>query len=261
MKKTINAAVLQFSPILHQPQRNMERVRELLKNEEEKLTSLDLLLLPESFILGPIQKLKLNDAKEAQKVGLKGLAEMAEKWGFYLLGGTMPEVEEEDIYNTAFLFNPAGELIDAYRKVHLYSLGEFREGEIYTPGSEVRALRTELASIGLGICYELRFPRIFQSLREEGVEIICAPATWDYPVYEQWGLLNRTRALEVQAYLLAANITGNYPLSWFFGGSMAVSFKGQVMASMAEEEGLLFSSFDLDALRDYRREYPYYQDY
>jgi omega-amidase len=258
MKDFINVSIIQTEPLNLQVSDNIKQIERLIDNNKY-LKDADLITLPEYFASGLVFNLE-----EAFEIGEKAknlLKYLAKEFNSYVVGGTLPEVVEDKIYNSSFIYNRQGEIIDVYRKIHLYSFDEFAENTIFNPGKEDKVIDTDFAKLGVAVCYDLRFSDLFMKLRDKGAEIIVIPATWDYPFYEQWGILTRCRAVENQAYILATNITGKNNISWFFGNSKLIDYRGNVIKSLNEEPGILHERINLRKLREYRNRYPYINDY
>jgi predicted amidohydrolase len=181
------------------------------------------------------------------------------KFHLYLLGGTIPEVSEEKIYNTSFFLSPFGEILGFYRKRILFPL--LREDKYFTPGSGIQCLKTPWGKMGVMICYELRFPAGFQELRLQGARVVFVPAQFPRPRESHWVTLLRARAIENQYYIVACNRVGEDSSSLsYFGNSMIVDPWGEVLLQAREKETVLSLEVELSLVEKIRSEFPLYQD-
>ena len=165
------------------------------------------------------------------------------------------ERKDEKLYNTAVLLDPEGKLIGSYRKSHLLSFRS-QERDLLTPGEEITVLSTTIGTIGLAICYDLRFPELFRAMSERGAEVFLIAACWPSVRSEAWDCLCRARAAENQAIVVACTATGKS----LVGRSMVVDPWGVKVAALGGEEGILRSELDLKALRKFRKEFPAWRE-
>jgi omega-amidase len=133
----------------------------------------------------------------------------------------------EKVYNTAYLID-RGSLAGSYRKLHLFSLmGEDRSLD---SGDSIMVANTSIGKIGAMICYDLRFPELARRLALEGADIIVVPGEWPKPREEHWRTLLKARAIENQLFVIAANCCGVVGKLDFFGQSLVIGPKGEILA-------------------------------
>jgi len=166
-------------------------------------------------------------------------------------------------FNTTCVFGPDGRLLARYRKIHLFDVDlpgqvAVRESETRTPGAEPVVVPTELGTLGLSICYDLRFPELYRRLAQAGAELLLVPSAFTAPTgAAHWEVLLRARAIENQCYVLAANQTGTSPHGFAdYGNSLLVDPWGIVLARAGTNEGILLADIDRERLRRIRRELP-----
>jgi predicted amidohydrolase len=192
-------------------------------------------------------------------------AALARRYGVYLHGGSM--VEQTDIpgkyANTATVFNPNGEMIAKYRKIHLFDIDipgrvTAKESDSVAPGDEVVTVEIEGISFGLAICYDLRFPEIFRLLALSGAEVLCNPAAFTlYTGKDHWEVLLRARAIENQAWMLAPAQWGrSEPNAACYGRSMVVDPWGTVTAQASDGVGVVVTEIDTALVTKMRTEVP-----
>lgn len=216
----------------------------------------DLIVLPELWNTGFMSfDQYLQAAETADGKTLAAMKEMAKETGAYLHTGSFLLKEGDDIYNASFLLSPAAEVIGEYRKIHLFGFNS-RESEILTPGERICVIKTPLGNIGLATCFDLRFPELFRHMVDRGAEILLVCSAWPYPRLEHWLLLNRTRAIENQCFLVSANSTGGNRGVAFVGHSMIVDPWGTVLAGCGDGETIARTRIDIGGVRDSRERFP-----
>jgi len=193
------------------------------------------------------------------------LAALARELGIHLQAGSIVErIEgERRCYNTALLFAPSGELLGKYRKIHLFDVeipGQVsaRESEARKPGDQVVVVAAEIASIGLSVCYDLRFPELYRRLVGAGAEILCVPSAFTFPTgAAHWETLVRARAIENQCYVIAPDQYGTSPNGYRdYGNSLIVDPWGTVIARASEGEGVIVAELRPEVLARVRKELP-----
>ena len=182
---------------------------------------------------------------------------MAAKKGSIQVVGTIYEKSEKRnrVYDTAFFLNHRGELVSSYRKIHLYDALGFRESKKMTPGFEMpRPARSRAGTLGMIICYDLRFPEMARSLALAGSQILVAPSAWvqGEAKEEHWIAINRTRAIENGCYVVSPDQVGNI----YCGRSLVVDPYGTILVDMKGEEGMALADISLDKLKKTRQALP-----
>lgn len=226
-----------------------------------------LVMLPEMFCCPYDSKLFPWYAEaEGEKIW-RALSEAASTAQAYLIGGSMPEIDGAGrIYNTAFVFDPQGRQIGKHRKMHLFDIDvsggqRFRESDTLTPGNQITVVDTSFGKIGLGICYDIRFPELARLMALKGARILAYPGAFNMTTGPaHWEISFRTRALDNQVFALGCAPARDETASYIsFGNSLVTSPWGKVIAQLGSEEGCLFSEIDLDDVERVRRELPLLQ--
>jgi predicted amidohydrolase len=221
--------------------------------------------LPEVFAWRGAKKLERENAEAIPGPTSNALAGLAAELKIYLLGGSILEAipGSEKSYNTSLLFDPAGTIIAAYRKIHLFDVDlangvSLRESATRAPGESIGFARTELCAMGLSVCYDLRFPELYRGLASEGAELIFVPAAFTaFTGQAHWEPLLRARAIENQAYVIAPAQFGRSRSSFeTHGHTMIVDPWGKVIAELADGPGIVCAEIDLEYLKKIRGELP-----
>jgi predicted amidohydrolase len=192
------------------------------------------------------------------------LSELARRHRIHLLAGSFLEMSDEArAYNTSLLFNPDGDIVAHYRKIHLFDVDipgqvKVKESDTKKPGQAVITANTTLGVFGLSVCYDLRFPELYRQLATEGAEVIFVPSAFTFPTgAAHWEPLLRARAIENQAYVIAPNQIGKNAHGFAdYGNSMIIDPWGKVIARAADKECFITAEIDRDYLEKVRRELP-----
>ncbi len=233
-----------------------------------------LVVLPECFaFLGRVEGDKLPIAETLETAAaspgpvMSMLRDLASKHGIWLVGGGTPEIVPGDpqrAYNTAIVVDPRGELAARYRKIHLFDVAipggaTLRESDATVAGDELVVVDVAGAPVGLSICYDVRFPELYRQLvKEMGAEILLVPAAFTaHTGAAHWHLLLRARAVEDQAWVVAAAQWGRHnPKRESFGHALVVDPWGTIVEELAEGDGVVMATLDGAAVATRRAQMP-----
>lgn len=169
----------------------------------------------------------------------------------------------ERLANRGFVIDAAGEIAARYDKMHMFDVSlstgeEWRESTAYSPGSRSVVVETPVGMLGLSICYDIRFPALYQALSAAGATIIAVPAAFTRPTGEaHWATLLSARAIENAAFVVAAAQSGEHDDGRkTHGHSVAIGPWGDVLLDMGTEAGLGFADIDVEAVGDIRARIP-----
>jgi predicted amidohydrolase len=247
MQEQLSVSAVQFNIALGDTQQNLNKVKRALERVAEK--GGELVVLPEMWSAGYDYKRLASHAQETPEI-IGSISKQAQKLGLVVVG-SLPEMEQGKIYNTAHVID-RGEVLGCYRKLHMFStMGEDR---FLAPGQEILVLDTSVGRLGIAICYDLRFPELFRKMALDGAEVICLPAEWPKPRQEHWRTLLRARAIENQLFLVAANCCGIQGKLDFFGMSLLLSARGEVLAEGGEEDTELVATLEYQDMLRYREQ-------
>lgn len=179
------------------------------------------------------------------------------------LGSLAVSGDGGDWANRALLVNDHGEVTARYDKMHMFDVdlasGErWRESSAYKAGNAVVTAETPLGRLGLTICYDLRFPALFEALGREGCDVIAVPAAFTVPTGRaHWHVLQRARAIEASAFVIAAAQVGEHEDGrTTYGHSLVIDPWGEVLLDMGSEAGLGFADIELGRIAEVRRQLP-----
>ena len=204
------------------------------------------------------------------------MSDQAKKFGIYLIGGSIPEKVvdrtngKENIYNTCLIINPHGYIVGKHRKLHLFDIDvpgkiAFKESDSLTAGDEICTVETPWGLIGVGICYDMRFPELAMIMRRRGCKMLIYPGAFNMvtgPAH--WELLQRARAVDNQLYVVTcspARISpeeaSNNPKAYVaWGHSSAVSPWGEVIAQAGTAEETVYATLDFGEVEAMRANIP-----
>jgi deaminated glutathione amidase len=224
----------------------------------------DLVALPELWSCHGFDEAYRENAEPVPGPTTDFLGELARELGIYLLGGSILEGDPgaQRLSNTSTFFDPSGEMTAVYRKIHLFDVKvsdrEYLESANIAPGSEIVTAKAGAATLGLSVCYDVRFPELYRLLALRGAEILAVPAAFTLQTgKDHWELLLRARAVENQAFVVAPAQWGQKADGrWTYGRSMIVDPWGTVLATCPDRDGHALATLDLDYLDRFRAEFP-----
>lgn len=231
---------------------------------QAKQQAAKLAVLPEYWpIMGRRDGDKVACAEEPGDGRLqKFLSQTAQELAMTIVGGTIPlrSPVADKIYNTCLVFDAQGQALARYDKIHLFGFHQgqenYQESTTITPGSHVVSVETAVGKIGLGICYDLRFPELFRQMG--ACDCLILPAAFTYTTGQaHWEILLRARAIENQCYVLAAAQGGTHENgrhTW--GHSMLIDPWGKVLECLDEGAGVISTELDIAAMTRIRGNLP-----
>jgi predicted amidohydrolase len=225
----------------------------------------ELVVLPEKFnVLGTPDDYR-RGAEDLDGPSIGWAREAARELGIDLVAGSIVERREgrDKLSNTSAHIGPEGELKAVYRKIHMFDVvvgGQtYRESETEEAGGDVVLSETAAGvPLGLTVCYDLRFPELYRILAVRGARILSVPAAFTKVTGQaHWEVLIRARAIENQAFVVAADQTGTHPPDKeSFGGSTIVDPWGEVLAGAGEGEAVVTADLDLARQDEVREQLP-----
>lgn len=253
--------IIQFKPQINKED-TILKVRELIKKAAENGS--EIVVLPEIFNCPYDPKFfSINAETYPQGITINMLRDSAIENNIYLIGGSIPEKEGDKLYNTSFIFDPKGELLGRHRKLHLFDIDiegkiTFKESNYFSSGNSLTVLDTKYCKIGVCICFDIRFPQIFNLMADEGAKIIFVPAAFNMVTGpKHWETLFKSRAMDYQIYMVGISPARDLSSSYIaYGNSLVCSPFGEVLKSLDENEGILYQDIDLSYIDKVRRELP-----
>ncbi|MCZ7459132.1 carbon-nitrogen family hydrolase [Streptomyces sp. WMMC940] len=221
----------------------------------------DLVVLPELWPVGAFA----YESFEAEAETLDGptrqvMAQAAADAGVWLHAGSVVErAPDGRLFNTALVLSPEGRLAGVYRKIHRFGF-DTGEAVMMAAGEDLVTVRLPEVTLGLGTCYDLRFPELFRGLVDAGADVLVVPAGWPERRRAHWSLLARARAVENQAYVLACGTAGTHAGTEQAGHSIVVDPWGEVLAEAGGGEEVLTADLDPKKPAATRDQFPALKD-
>lgn len=241
-------AVCQFSMEWCNVTANLARAEEFISRAQA-----DCVVLPEMFATGFVTNpTSVAQAMDGEIVGW--MRSMAARYNCAIVGTAIIEAEGK-FYNRALFAKPSGEVVCADKR-HLFSIGG--EAEHLTAGTERVVVEWGGLRWLLLTCYDLRFP-VWSRCRGD-YDVALYPASWPASRRDAWMTLLRARAIENEAYVIGANRTGSDPTTRYSGDSAIIGFRGETLAQIGVEEGVITAEFDTNELEHFREKFPTLKD-
>jgi deaminated glutathione amidase len=225
----------------------------------------ELVVLPEKFNVIGTHEHYVQGAETLDGPTIGWARETARELGIDLVAGSIAERREgrEKLSNTSVHVGPDGEVKAVYRKIHMFDVVvggvEYRESESEEAGAEIVLSETaDAVPLGLTVCYDLRFPELYRILAVKGARIIAIPSAFTKVTGRaHWEILIRARAIENQAFVVAADQIGTHPPDKeSYGGSMIVDPWGEVLARAPDDECFVAADLDLARQDEVREQLP-----
>ncbi|KAF2839375.1 carbon-nitrogen hydrolase [Patellaria atrata CBS 101060] len=196
------------------------------------------------------------------------LSDMAREAQSYLIGGSIPEYEEDtkELFNTSLTFGPSGDLLATHRKVHLFDIDipgkiRFKESEVLSPGNKITLLDLpDYGKVAIAICYDIRFPELATIAARKGAFLLLYPGAFNLTTGAlHWELQARARAMDNQVYVglcsPARDMDADYN-AW--GHSMIVDPNAAIIEQLDEKEGIVYAELNGDKIEEVRKGIPIY---
>ena len=245
-------------------QANLDEAAKLIDMAVQQGASL--VVLPENFSLMSMTELERVGYAEAPGKGImqEFLANQAKKHGIWLVGGTIPMKcdTKGKAYSACLLFNDQGEQVARYDKIHMFDVvlkgdESYNESQTTQEGENIVVVDTPFGRLGIAICYDLRFPEMFRTMVDNGMEICVMPSAFtDFTGKSHWEPLVRARAIENLCYMVAAD-QGGFHINnrQTHGNSMIVDPWGNVLDRLETGSGIVIAELDRDYLVNTRKNF------
>lgn len=271
LSQKIKIALIQLSGSSPNKRANLERAATFIDKAIKEQPETKVVVLPECFN-SPYSVDKFREYAEIitpESESVSFLSKLASKYKITLFGGSIPEIDPktDKVYNTALIFNESGDLIDTHRKVHLFDVDipngiTFKESVTLSPGEKETTVTTPFGNVGVGICYDMRFPELAMiSARKYNSFAMIYPSAFNTvtgPVH--WHLLARARSVDNQIYTILCSPARNMESSYHaYGHSLVSDPKGNIIAEAGIDEEIIFADLDPKAIDDFRMSVPLYK--
>lgn len=229
---------------------------------EAAASGASVVVLPEMFSCPYDRKYFSVFAERGHEDTCRQLSEFARENGILLVGGSVPESEDGNLFNSSFVYDRDGSLLACHRKVHLFDVDlpgmRFHESHTFRPGTRITVFDTEFGRMGLAICFDVRFPELFRAMARRGAELICLPAQFNMTTGPaHWESTLRTRAVDNELFFVAASAARYEGFSYeCWGHSMILDPFGTALAAADEREQILIAEIDRKRIAEVRAQLP-----
>ena len=260
MKNTLTVAQVQM-PVVRDKDANIAAACRLIRRAAK--TGAELVMLPEMFCC-PYE----NNAFRPYGEPLGGpaqqaLSALAKELKIWIIGGSVPELEEDRVYNTCFVYDDTGRQVARHRKMHLFDISveggqSFRESDTLSPGNEVTVFDSPWGRLGLCICFDLRFEELARIMTLQGARAIFIPAAFNMTTGPaHWELLFRQRAVDNQLFTIGTSPARNDRETYVaWGHSIVCDPWGTVLHQCGAGEEIAVTALDLSRVDSVRRQLP-----
>ena len=249
----MRVGLVQYAPDWESPAENRKRLTSIVQG---RIHGVDLLVFPEMTLTGFSMESEAF-AEMADGAGMLFFQQLAADAETHILAGLIKR-EDDRCYNALVHFDRTGRVEACYRKIHLFSLAG--EDRFYAAGRTPVVTRTEQASIGLSVCYDLRFPELYRHYSKQGASVMVDIANWPAVRVDHWTQFLKARAIENQCFMVGVNRVGSDPLHAYCGCSAVYDPLGNEVVCAGDDAGVTVADLDLKQVDLTRKMFPFLND-
>ena len=253
----MKTACIQMDMLFAQPEENFAKAKRLIR--EAMASGPDVVVLPETWSTGFFPKERLSELAERDCARVKReLGGLAAELGVNLVAGSVANVRGGKVYNTACVFDRAGNCVAEYDKTHLFT--PMGEHAYFTPGDHLCRFRLDGHDCGLVICYDIRFPELTRTLAVQGMDMLFVVSQWPAARIGHLRALTVARAIENQAFVICCNSCGDAGETHYGGASAIIDPWGELLAAGGQDEQILAADCELEMLDGIRSSINVFRD-
>ena len=248
---------IQMDMVFAQPDENFQKVAQLIEKAMEEAP--DVLVLPETWNTGffPRENLRALCDNDGNAVKTQ-IGALAKKFRVNIVAGSVANLRDGKVFNTAMVFDRDGSCVASYDKTHLFT--PMNEDRYFTAGDHLCRFTLDGVQCGIIVCYDLRFPELIRSLTIPGLDMLFVVSQWPEVRISHLHSLTTARAIENQMFVVCCNSCGKAGQTVYGGNSAIIDPWGQTLALAGEAEQLLTASCDLTILYNIRSSIPVLRD-
>lgn len=233
-----------------QPDRNFEKAKRLIaKAAEDKA---DVIVLPETWNTGFFPKENLEELSDRNGESVKReIGALAKQYNINIVAGSVADLRDGKVYNTAYIFNRNGDCIAEYSKTHLFTYMD--EHRFFEKGSSICKFTLDGILCGVIICYDIRFPELTRTMSVDGLDCLFVVSQWPKERINHLRILTQARAIENQIFLACCNSCGKAEETVYGGNSSIINPWGEILAHAGENEEIISAECDCSVLKDIRK--------
>lgn len=247
---------IQMDMLFAQPEENFVKAKRLIR--DAMASEPDVVVLPEHGTPGFPEAGLSGAGRPGLRAGETRTRRAAAELGVNLVAGSVANVRGGKVYNTACVFDRAGNCVAEYDKTHLFT--PMGEHEYFTPGDHLCRFRLDGHDCGLVICYDIRFPELTRTLAVQGMDMLFVVSQWPAARIPHLRALTVARAIENQMFVVCCNSCGDAGETRYGGFSAIIDPWGQTLALAAENEQILTAECEMDVLGEIRSSINVFRD-
>ena len=244
---------MQYNPVWENKIENMKKIDSMMDND---FKNVDLLIFPEMTLTGFTMKAE-KFCEDLYGVSVSYLSELAKNFKVNILSGFILK-EGNEFYNVLVHIDEKAEVKSLYKKTHPFSYSS--ENKHYKRGEQAVATKIGDWSIGLAVCYDLRFPELYRNYAKLKSELVVTIANWPDTRLEHWKILLKARAIENQCYSIGVNRVGNDPKVHYNGCSCMYDPMGNEIVSVKDREEIIYCDLEKEKVVATRKKLPFLDD-
>lgn len=250
---SLKVGLVQYDPVWEDRKENMKKIDYMMSDGYNQV---DLLVFPEMTLTGFTMKAeKFNEDLNGESV--KYFCELAKTYNTDVFAGIILK-ERNNFYNILVHINKKAEVKRFYKKTHPFSYSS--ENEHYKMGEETVATKIDDWTIGLAVCYDLRFPELYRNYAKQKCELVVTIANWPDTRIEHWRTLLKARAIENQCYSIGVNRVGDDPKLHYNGYSGVYDPMGNEIVSVKDREKIIYCVLQKEMVSNTRNDLPFLDD-
>ena len=248
---------LQMDMKLGCPDENFAKAEQMIRQAMSEQP--DVLVLPETWNTGffPKEELAALSDRDGQRVKAE-IGALAKEYRVNIVAGSVSNLREGKVYNTAMVFDRTGHCIASYDKTHLFT--PMGEDDYFTPGDHLCRFQLDGVQCGIIICYDVRFPELTRSLTVPGLDVLFVVSQWPKVRTFHLRTLTTARAIENQMFVVCCNSCGTAGETVYGGNSAIIDPWGELLAAAGEQEQQLTAQCALETLTQIRNTIPVFRD-
>ena len=253
----MKVSCLQMNMEFANPTQNFNKAKQLICQAMKETP--DILVLPETWNTGFFPKDELAELSCKDGAEVKDLiGSLAKKYAVNIVAGSVSNVRDGRVYNTAMVFDRKGECVAEYDKTHLFS--PMGEDEFYTAGNHLCRFILDGVRCGVIICYDVRFPELTRTLALSGLDMLFVVSQWPKARTFHLRTLTTARAIENQMFVVCCNSCGKTNDTVFGGNSAIINPLGETLILAGEGEEILSAECDINMLAEIKGSIPVFRD-
>ena len=259
-KSEVKISILQMASEIGDVESNIKKAEYLIYRDLTPDFS-DVLVLPEVWTVGWSCSNFVNSAQSLSGSVIDFLKKIAVKFNINIIGGSFVEKAGDKYFNSCPVISRSGELVGKYSKMHLYSYYGCDEGKYVSAGNSPLIVELDGVKYGISICYDIRFPELYRAYAKAGADLLVNCAAWGAKKPVPWEMMTKSRAIENQCYMVALTQCGYIENGEYnLGQSRIIDYKGDELAFISENEGIVSADISLDLMYDFRAKSPILND-